>query len=399
MATSALFTIFSPEVRADPYPLYKQLREADPVLETGFGAWLVMRYADAVEILRDHDHFSVDHANTRTEVATPLIESVGPSERGLQNVMLFMDPPDHTRLRSLVNKAFTPRSIERLRQRVHEVVDELLEPLDGTFDVIERFAYPLPVTVIAGLLGIPASDHAQFRRWARDVAPILDPILPLETANKVGEAGMMLAGYFFELIEQRRKDPRDDLLTALIQAEEEGDRLTPDELRATCILLLIAGHETTMNLIGNGLHALLRNPGQIERLREHPELMRSAVEEFLRYDGPVHLTARSALSDVEVGGKTIPKGGMAMVLLGAANRDPEVFARPDALDVGRAENHHLAFSAGGHFCLGATLARLEAQIAFAELLKRFEKIELADEPTYRDTITLRGLSSLEVTVG
>jgi cytochrome P450 len=392
---SQILTIFSPELRADPYPLYRQLRESDPVVESGLGAWFVLRHADAVSILRDHERFSVDHANAQPN-DMPMMENVGPSERGLQNVMLFMDPPDHTRLRSLVNKAFTPRSIELLRSRVHEVVDELLEPLNGTFDMIERFAYPLPVTVIAGMLGIPSSDLPQFRKWAADVAPILDPILPPESANKVGEAALMLAGYFFDLIEQRRKDPRDDLLTALIHAEEEGERLTSDELRATCILLLVAGHETTMNLIGNGLYALLRHPDQIERLREHPELMRSAIEEMLRYDSPVHLTARTALSEVEVGGKTISKGGRAVVLLGAANRDPDVFDHPEELDVGRTENHHLAFSAGGHFCLGATLARLEAQIAFDGLLKRFDKIELTTEPTYRNTITLRGLSSLEV---
>jgi cytochrome P450 len=396
MDSAQIFSVFSPEIRADPYPLYRQLRETDPVFETGIGAWFITRHADAVRILRDHERFSADPANAKLVDSLPFVDNVSPTERGFQNVMLFLDPPDHTRLRSLVNKAFTPRAIERLRPRVHEVVDQLVDPLEGTFDVIERLAYPLPVTVIAELLGIPAADQAQFRGWARDVAPILDPILPPENANAVGVAGMMLAGYFFDLIEERRKNPGDDLLTALIHAEEEGERLNSDELRATCILLLIAGHETTMNLIGNGLQALLRNPDQIDRLRAHPELMKTAVEELLRFDSPVHLTARSALVDVEVGDKTIAKGGRAVVFLGAANRDPEVFEDPETLDVGRTDNHHIAFSAGGHFCVGATLARLEAQIAFEGLLKRFDKIELAEEPTYRNTITLRGLSSLEV---
>jgi pimeloyl-[acyl-carrier protein] synthase len=394
-----LFDPFARETLADPYPLYARLRERSPVLRSPVGVWLVLGYDEAVSILRDHHRFSVDHRN-RMQTAE-LTERLGPtpSERGMENIMLFKDPPDHTRLRGLVNKAFTPRVVESMRRRIQEVVDELIDRVEpaGEMDVISDFAYPLPVTVIAEMLGIPAEDRDSFRKWSTQIAPILDPMIGDETFMQIAEAGLALSMYFDGLVAKRRADPKDDLITELIQAEDQGERLSEEELRATLILLLVAGHETTMNLIGNGTLALLRHPDEAHRLRANPGLGRTAVEELLRYDGPVHLTARTALEDTEVGGQTIAKGELAICILGAADRDPRHFAEPDALDVGRDPNRHLAFSAGAHFCVGATLARTEAQIAFETLLRRLPGLRLAtDDPEYRETITLRGLKALPV---
>lgn len=392
------FDPLKPESHADPYPIYRRLREQAPLHRTPYGTWLVVAYEPAVAILRDH-RFSVDHSHRKIppEIAADLGPS--PTERGLENVMLFKDPPDHTRLRTLVNKAFTPRVVERLRSRVQEIVDDLLDEASarGEVDVIADFAYPLPVRVIAEMLGVPPEDRDRFKGWSRQIAPILDPVIADDVFFQVAEAGLALAMYFDELVATRRAQPRDDLVSELIAAEDQGDRLTEEELRATLILLLVAGHETTMNLIGNGLYALFRNPEEMERLRADESLGKSAVEELLRYDGPVHLTARTALEDIDVGGVSVEAGEMCVVVLGAANRDPDQFPDPDRLDVGRKHNRHIAFSAGGHFCVGATLARLEGEIAFESLLRRFPGMELAtDEVRYRATVTLRGLESLPV---
>ena len=394
-ASEGLFDPFAPKMLADPYPLYARLRAEAPVQRGPEGVWLVLGYDAALAILRDHARFSVEHgAHATSERASPTT-----IERGLENVMLFKDPPDHTRLRSLVNKAFTPRVVESLRTRIHEIVDSLIDRVEsaGEMDVIADFAYPLPVTVIAELLGIPKKDRDGFKRWSRQIAPILDPQMSQETFGRVAEAGLALASYFDGLVTKRRVEPTDDLVSELIRAEDEGERLTEEELRATLILLLVAGHETTMNLIGNGLLALLRHPDQADRLRAEPRLARTAIEELLRYDGPVHLTARTATDDIEIEGVTIAKGEVAMVLLGAADRDPAQFPQPESLDIGREPNRHLAFSAGGHFCVGATLARVEAQIVFEGLLRRLPSLSLAHEdPIYRPTVTLRGLKALPV---
>jgi cytochrome P450 len=300
-----------------------------------------------------------------------------------------------------VNKAFTPRVVDGLRPRIEAITEELLDHAHeaGAIDVIADLGFPLPVRVILELLGIPSEDAEQFKRWSRDIAPILDPILMPDQQLRVAAAGEALALYFEDLIAERRRGLGDDLVSELIAAEEAGHKLSPDELRATCVLLLVAGHETTMNLIGNGLHALLRNPEQMSALRRDPSLIKSAVEELLRYDGPVHLTARTALEDVELGEYRIAKGEMAIVALGAANRDPAEFREPERLDIARNPNRHIAFSAGPHFCVGATLARVEAQIVFRKLVERFPNIEMTvDEPEWRETITLRGLKSLPVSL-
>ena len=402
VAEMALFSPMAPKVRSNPYPIYHRLREQDPVHFSPFGTVLLTRYQDAVSVLRDK-RFSVEHRNYVDERQPNMLgEGFGPSpsERDLSNVMLFIDPPRHTRLRTLVNRAFTPRVIDHLRTRVETIVDGLLDAVEGRgeMDVIPSLAYPLPVQVICEMLGVPIEDRDRIRVWSRQIAPILDPIVTAEAQAGIEEAADHLDAYWDELIEDRRKDLRDDLLSELIRAEDEGHKLNHDELRSTCNLVLIAGHETTMNLIGNGLLALLRHPDQKEKLRENPGLARTAVEELLRFDSPVHLTARTATERLEVGDATLERGQLAIIAIGGVNRDPSEFPDPDALDIERNPNHHIAFSAGAHFCVGSGLARLEAQIAFPKLLQRMPRIELADtNPEYRETITLRGLKGLRVT--
>lgn len=403
-ATTAplLFELFTPEARANPYPLYKKYRENDPMHRTPFGMWTLTRYEDVLAVVRDDRRFSADPRNATVlqeffpqedDTAHPIREAAG-------RILLFTDPPDHTRLRTLVNKAFTRRAIEDLRPHIADIVDDLLDRTDThEMDVIADFAYPLPALVICELMGVPVEDRDRFKGWSHDVAPILDPINPPEVMQKAIATIEKFGEYFVELVEERRRRPQDDLLTALIRAEEDEDRLSEDELMGIIVLVFIAGHETTQNLIGNGLLALLRHPDQLELLRSDPTLARNAVEELLRYDSPVQLTGRSALEDVEIGGHTIKQGEEAVVFLGAANRDPAVFDDPDALDITREKIQILSFSGGGHFCLGAPLARLEGQIAFMKLLERFPKIELAtDSPQWRNTLTLRGLQSLPVSI-
>jgi len=316
--------------------------------------------------------------------------------------MLDRDPPDHTRLRGLVNKAFTPRVVEGLRPHIQKIVDGLLARVEGagTMDLIEEFAYPLPVTVICQMLGVPVEDRERFKQWGLDIARGLDAILlppDSDVARRSVAARHALADYFRALIAERRAAPRGDMLSDLIAAEEAGDKLSEDELLATCILLLVAGHETTVNLIGNGTLALLRHPDQLRRLREDPGLIGSAVEELLRYDGPVQRTARIPSADVRFDGLTIGKGEMVMPFIGAADRDPAQFPDPDRLDITRTDNRHIAFGWGIHFCLGAPLARVEGQIAIGTLVQRLPRLALAtDRPEYRQSLTLRGLTTLPV---
>lgn len=391
--------------RADPYPVYRHYRETAPMHRADPGLWTLTRYDDILAVLRD-DRFSVDprKATALAELREETIEASGDDSfdfmgNAAGRVLLFTDPPDHTRLRVLVNKAFTPRTVERLRAHITELVNGMLDDVAGNkeMDVIADLAYPLPALVICELMGVPLEDRDLFRGWSGDVAPILDPWLPPGALEKAMGTLGNFALYFLGLMEKRREAPQDDLVSALLAAENEKDRLANDELMALCVLVFIAGHETTQNLIGNGLLALLRNPDQMSKLSNDPSLAKSAVEELLRYDSPVQLTARTATAEIEVGGTVIPEGELAVVLLGAGNRDPAVFTDPDRLDITREKTSVLSFGAGAHFCLGAGLARLEGQIVFNALLSRFPNLELAtDEPQWRDTITLRGLHSLPV---
>jgi len=391
-----IFNPFDPVTRADPYPVYRRLREEDPVHRSPLGIWILSRYADIEPRLRD-PRFSNDIRNANS---LPLAAAEGVEERleRRSKVMLFVDPPDHTRLRGLVNKAFTPRTVETLRPRAQEIVDDLLGRVEGEggMDLIADLAYPLPVIVIAEMLGVPPEDRDVFHKWSTDLARSLDPLLPEDVMVTIEQSADEFTEYFAKLIAERRANPGDDLLSALVAAEQAGDRLSEEELVSTCILLLVAGHETTMNLIGNGMLALLRQPDQLERLRADPSLVPNAVEELLRYDGTVQLTGRTAKEPIDIAGRTVEAGEICIMLLGSANRDPDRFEDPERVDVGRADIKHLAFGGGAHYCLGAPLARVEAQIAFTELLRRLPaSLRLAtDQPEWRDNIVLRGLKSL-----
>jgi pimeloyl-[acyl-carrier protein] synthase len=312
--------------------------------------------------------------------------------------MLTMDPPDHTRVRKLVNKAFTPKRIATLHAHIETIVRELVDEaqLKGSFDLIHDLAEPLPAVVIAELLGVPASDHRMFREWSSALINSFAAQSP-EARRTGAAAGQSLFGYLAETIAARRRDPKDDLISAMIHAQEESDALSDAELLATSNLLLLAGHETTTNLIGNGTLALLREPDEWRRLCADPGLLPSAIEELLRFDGPVQATVRVALADVTIDEHTIPEGALVLVNIGAANHDPAVFERPDELDIARDPNPHLAFGFGAHFCLGAPLARLEAKLAFEALTRRFPRLTLVDDtPRYRPNPVLRGLVSLEL---
>jgi len=390
------FNPIDPEFVADPYPTYHRLRAEDPVHHSPLGFWVLSRYDDVVAALRD-PRFA------KEAIASVVAARFGISVAGPGLSMLDRDPPNHTRLRGLVNKAFTPRVVEVLRPRVQAIVDELLDRVrdQGSMDLIEDFAYPLPVIVICEMLGVPLADRDRFKTWGLDIARGLDAIwLPpdSEVAVRSAASRRAIAEYFRELIAERRTEPRGDLLSGLIAAEEAGDHLSVEELLATCILLLIAGHETTVNLIGNGTLALLRHPAELRRLRDDPGLITTAVEELLRFDGPVQRTARVPSEDVTIAGRTIPAGEIVMPFIGAADRDPAQFPDPDRLDIARADNRHIAFGWGIHFCLGAPLARVEGQIAINTLARRLPKLALAaDKPDYRQSLTLRGLKTLHVT--
>lgn len=360
--------------------------------------WVAASHAAVNAVLREpgwsSDHRkATGHAEYQAERGIPEV-----ADELLAKVLLFMDAPDHTRLRGLISKAFTPRSVERLRPRIGELTEELLAPLRdaGRFDVINDFAFPLPVTVICELLGVPAEDREMFRHQTRDMAVILDWDVTAEQFGGAAGAAMNFAAYLLPLFEERRRAPRSDLISALVAAEEAGDRLGADELLTTVVLLLTAGHETTMNLIGNGLLALLQNPDQLAVLRARPDLMPSAVEELLRHDSPVRLTVRTALEDTTLDGESVRAGDQVVAMLDAANHDPAIFESPDTLDVTRDAHRHVAFGAGAHYCLGAALARAEAQVALAALVALPDLELTIDEPAWRPLVTFHALQSLPV---
>lgn len=399
-ASPVEFNPFIPEFRDNPYRLYRQLRQADPVhWSDTFNFWVLTRYADCVRVLR-HSKAS---ANPRDwERYNDYVEALGgqgPAADMEQQWMLFRNPPDHTRLRKLVTKAFTPRVVEAMRPHIQTIVDELLDRVAarGGCDIIGELAFPLPVIVIAELIGVPLEDREQFKDWTGTLARSLDPVVTPEIIEAANSATESFVAYFIRLIAERRARPRQDMLSSLIAVEEAGDRLSEDELLSNIILLFAAGHETTMNLIGNGLLALLRYPEQLARLGAAPGLIRTAVEEFLRYDGSVQMTARVALGEIEIGGKRIQQNQQVLIVLGAANHDPAQFAAPDRLDITRQDNPHITFGHGIHHCLGAPLARLEAQLAITTLLRRMPRLRLAtDRVEWREMITLRGLRHLPV---
>ena len=398
-AAEPLFNPLSPDFIRDPYPHYERLRTTDPVHVTAFGAFLASRHAEISLVLRDK-RFGKDFVERTSRRYGPQIMQE-PVFRSMSHWMLQQDPPDHTRLRGLVVKAFTARRVEDMRPRIQQVVDQTLDAIagQGHMDLIEDFAFRLPVTIICDMLGIPEDHREVFYKSSRDGGRLLDPV-PMSPAEiEQGNAGNMMAQmYFQQLFELRRRQPGDDLTTQLVQAEEDGSKLSNEELTANIILLFGAGHETTVNLIGNGLLALHRNPDQLALLKANPGLITNAIEEFLRYDSSVQLAGRVALEDIDdLGGKKIPKGESVLCLLGSANRDPAVYPdRPDRLDIARPNVRPLSFGGGIHFCLGAQLARLEAGIAISTLLRRLPDLRLDDavNPEWRPTFVLRGLKRL-----
>jgi cytochrome P450 len=391
------------EYVADPYAVSQRLRVEAPVrpirLRRGLRAWQVTRYADVRAVLAD-PRLGKDagHLQALFERHTQTGQHVLREEEGLGTHMLNSDPPNHERLRRLVNKAFTSRRIERLRPRIQQITDELLAAIgtSAEVDLLDALAFPLPITVICELLGVPIDERDAFRMWSNQ-------ILSSDDRAQVRAAGIAMNTYLGELVAAKRADPGDDMMSALVQAQDEGDALTERELRSMGFLLLVAGHETTVNLIGNGTLALIENPDQLAELRADLSLLPRAIEELLRYEGPLnHATLRFTLEDVEIGGVVVPEGEFVIVSLLSANRDTDRFPDADRLDIRRDQGGHLAFGHGIHYCLGAPLARLEAEIAFTGLLSRFDRIELAvpsDELEWRPGTLIRGLERLPVRLG
>jgi cytochrome P450 len=398
-ATEPLFNPLSPEFIRDPYPHYERMRATDPVHLTQHGMYVASRHADIAVVLRDK-RFGKDYVERTKRRYGPNVMDE-PVFRNFALTMLQQDPPDHTRLRGLVVKAFTARRVEDMRPRIQAIVDENLDRIvpQGKMDLIEDFAYRLPVTIICDMLGIPAEHREMFYTGARGSGRILEPVpMTPEEIKQSNASQAMVKMYFDQLFDLRRRNPGDDLTTQLLQAEEDGSKLSNDELYANIILLFGAGHETTVNLIGNGLLALYRNPDQLALLKTNPSLITNAIEEFLRYDSSVQMTGRTALEDIEdLGGRRIPKGESVLCLLGSANRDPAVYPdRPDRLDITRPKIRPLSFGGGIHLCLGAQLARIEAEVAISTLLRRLPQLRLddAENPEWRPSFVLRGLKSL-----
>jgi cytochrome P450 len=398
LETGIVFNPLRPALRADPHPFYRRLREKDPFHRSRpADGWVLTRYADVVAVLGDRS-FSADERNLRrwrrlqARQARAGFPDPYESERAS---MLRLDPPDHTRLRGLVSKAFTPRAVERMRPVVEKYVGELLGRLEGrrTMELIGDFAAPLPVSVIAEMLGVPVADRDRFRHWSDEAVRTLGDHTPADRRRALGALDE-LGAYLEDIAEERRREPREDLLSALVRAEEAGDRLSRTELFTTCVLLLVAGNETTTKLVGNAVLALLANPDQLALLRREPERIPAAVEELLRYDGPVQLTSRIVTEDRELCGRRLRRGQQLVLVLAAANRDPAQFEDPDRLDVTRRDVKHVALGHGLHFCLGAQLARLEAALALEALVTRFPGLRRDGPVAWGDNTVLRGPRSL-----
>ncbi len=387
----------APAFVADPHPFYRRLRAAGPVhyLEAT-GDWWAVSHHEAVQVLSDARFVKGPRQLPQPAELPPAFAHLPP----LQPSMLMRDPPDHTRLRTLVNRAFTPRVVEDLGPHIEAIADDLIDRLDGLdrADLMAEFAFQLPAVVIAEMLGVPLQDRERFKAWSQRIIHLLDGTQPESVRREAWQAQLALLDYFHHLVARRRVEQRDDLIGALLVAEEQGDRLSAGEVLSMCSLLLIAGHETTTNLIGAGTLCLLQHPEPLALLRARPDLLPGAVEELLRFVSPVQLDGRVAAEDVELGGQRIQAGQWVLAAIGSANRDETVFADADRLDVSRVRNPHLAFGRGIHFCLGAPLARLEARIAFAALLRRHPGLALdeASPPEWNRNVVVRGLARLPV---
>jgi cytochrome P450 len=397
------FDPLSREFQHNPYPFYDALRSTTPILYwEDWNIWFVTSYEDVNNLLRDRRlGRTMDHIKSREERGLlPLPEVEMPFHKLSLNSMFDKEPPDHTRLRSLVHKAFTPRRVENLRERIQSVANQLIDGAEsqGQMDIIADFAIPLPIAVIAELLGFPQENRHRLRTWSQDIVTMYELNHTPEQAQRAVQAASEFSECLRDLAEQRRHKPQDDLITALAQAEEAGDCLTEDELISTCVLLLNAGHEATVNVIGNGLLALFHHPEQLKNLVRNPQFVTMAVEEMLRFDTPLQLFRRWVLEDLDYKGISFKQGTEFALMFGAANRDPAQFENPRRLDIMRDPNPHISFGGGVHYCLGAPLARLELQIAFDTLIRRLPNQRLAgNEPEYRNTYVIRGLQNLHVT--
>ncbi len=391
------------EFEQNPYPVYHELRERDPVYWSDlWGCWVLTRYDDVVSTMQDFKRFSSKGRFTRViegELPEPVLEKIAPLIRHYSTGLINVDPPDHTRMRALVHKAFSPRVLERLRSHIQEITDELLDEVQprGEMEVIREFAYPLPVIVIAELMGVPQEDRDRLKGWSgRIIEFMATPRPSAEVMLRSQEALLELREYFRGIYDQRRKEPREDLIGNLVEVEEAGDKLTEEELLSTCVTILIGGHETTTNLISSGLYALLQHPDALLRLKRNPSLIETAVEEFLRYEGPFQRNRRVVMEDLDLRGKRIQKGQLVLQFVGAANRDPEEFPDPDRLDIERQPNRHVAFGYGVHYCLGAALSRIEAPIAINTILNRMPDLKLATDAVTWNNAVFRGLEALPV---
>jgi cytochrome P450 len=397
-AALSLYHLLDPAVLANPYPLFHRLRREDPVHWDPFlHAWVVTRYADVLEVLHT---FAADRTPTPEQLASMGLAQLAPLAQLMVKQMLFMDASAHTRLRGLASQAFTPARIEALRSHIQEIVDRLLDAVQvrGAMDVIADLAEPLPAIVTAEMLGLPVEDRHRLKNWSANFAEMLGNFQHNpDHASRMLQTVEEMTAYFREAVSEIKRHPREGLIHSLLTAEVDGDRLSEEEVMANAIITMVGGQETTTNLIGNGVLTLLRHPGEMKRLRGDLSLTASAVEEMLRFESPSQHTARLAPSDRELGGKQIRKRQAVIAIMAAANRDPERFPDPDRFDVARTDNRHVAFGYAAHFCFGAPLARMEGQVAFAALLRRFDNIQLLPQDlVWRTNLGLRGLTSLKV---
>lgn len=396
----SLYHLLDPDVLANPYPLFRRLRTEDPVHWDAFlHTWVVTRYVDVLEVLHS---FSAERTHTPEKLKAMELSQMAPIAQLMVKQMLFMDPPTHTRLRGLASQAFSPARVAVLRSHIREIVNRLLDAVQNKsrIDIIRDLAEPLPAIVTAEMLGVPLGDRHQLKAWSADFAEMLGNFQHNpEHAPRMLRTVQDMTAYFRDRIRELKDIPREGLVHSLMTAEVDGDRLTEEEVIANSIVTMVGGQETTTNLIGNGVLTLLRNPGEMKRLQEHLSLIPAAVEEMLRYESPSQHTGRLAPQDVELGGRVIRKGQAVMVVMAAANRDPERFPDPDRFDVARADNRHLAFGYAAHFCFGAALARVEGQEAFEAIVRRLPDLELEPGPlVWRNNLGLRGLTALPVKV-
>jgi pimeloyl-[acyl-carrier protein] synthase len=396
--TLSLYEMLDPEVLANPYPLYHRLRTKDPIHWDPFlREWVVTRYDDVVYVFH---HLSAMRTPTPEQLEMLGLSTLTPFAQVMIRQMLFMDPPAHGRIRNLASKAFTARRVRGLQSHIQDITDQLLDVVQdkGRMDVIADLAYPLPAIVAAEMLGLPASDRHQLKAWSEDFAEMLGNFsYNADRAPALLYSLQKMCAYFHAAVQEHREHPRDDVISALVTSEQDGDRLTDEEVVANCIIIMVGGQETTTNLIGNGLLTLLRHPDQLALLSANPALIPSAVEELLRYESPIQYTTRIAQENMVLRGKSIHKDERVVAVMGAANRDPERFPNPDTLNICRQDNKHVAFAIANHFCFGAPLARLEGQMAFETVLRRMPHLSLAPGPiTWRGNLDLRGLIALPV---